>query len=212
MVLKQFFDLVKGILVLLLILDAPLLGDLDLLLRAVFPGFVPAGLVVGLPALLLGVLLTELLGFRPTALVGNINTTLARLVPTRINWRLLAFLDRLPPAFLDILAFLVVGGVRGRGGVLHSGDLGSLLSSDLLAESFSQESLAQQMLTEQVKVEQVDAALLPAGAVAQGGHASLGVALDLLGQLQQLRGGDVLQSLSQDLLVNVIVTFIISTM
>merc|ERR1719507_1766488 len=30
------------------------------------------------------------------------------------------------------------------------------------------------MLTEQVKVEQVDAALLPAGAVAQGGHASLG--------------------------------------
>jgi len=68
------------------------------------------------------------------------------------------------------------------------------------------------MLTEKVKVEQVDAALLPAGAVTQGGHASLGVALDLLGQLQQLRGGDVLQSLSQGLLVNVIVTFIISTM
>jgi len=213
--LKQFFDLVKGILVLLLILDAPLLGDLDLLLRAVFPGFVPAGLVVGLPAILLGVFLTELLGFRPTALVGNINTTLARLVPTRINWRLLAFLDRLPPAFLDILAFLVVRGVRrvrGGGRVLHSGHLGSLLCSDLLAESFSQESLAQKMLTEQVEVQQVDAALLPAGAVTQGGHASLGVALDLLGQLQQLRGGDVLQSLSQGLLVNVIVTVIISTM
>ena len=48
MVLKQFFDLVKGILVLLLILDAPLLGDLDLLLSAVFPGLVPAGLVVSL--------------------------------------------------------------------------------------------------------------------------------------------------------------------
>ena len=102
--------------------------------------------------------------------------------------------------------------MRGRGRVLHRRDLGSLLCSSLLAECFRQESLAQQVLTEQVKVEQVDAALLPAGAVTQGGHASLGVALELLGQLQQLRGGDILQSLSESLLVNVIMTFTISTM
>ena len=46
--LKQILDLVKGILLWLLVLHAPLLGDLDLLLCAVFPRFVPAGLVVSL--------------------------------------------------------------------------------------------------------------------------------------------------------------------
>ena len=60
------------------------------------------------------------------------------------------------------------------------------------------------LLKEQMKVEEVDAALLPAGAVTQGGHASLGAALDLLGELQQLRGGDILQSLGQGLLIKVI--------
>ena len=107
-----------------------------------------------------------------------------------LTWSLLAFLDRLPPAFLDILALLVVRSVRGVRGrrVLHSGDLGCNLCSDLLAESFSEESFAQQMLTEQMKVEKVDAALLTAGLVTQSGHTGLGVllALDLLRELQQL--------------------------
>ena len=99
--LKEFLDLVKSILLVVLTLDAPLLSHLDLLLGAVFPGFVPTGLVVSLkvkceekirldrqthlPALLLGVLLTELLGFRPAALVRNVNTALAGFVPTIVN-------------------------------------------------------------------------------------------------------------------------------
>merc|ERR1712088_186462 len=204
--LKQFLDPVEGILLFLLVLhllDTPLLGHLDLLLGAVFPGFVPAGLVVGLPAFLLGVLLTELLWLRPTALVRNVNTALTRFVPARLNWRLLALLDGLPPAFLDVLTLLVVrgvGGVRG-GGVLHSGHLRRHLRSNLLAESLLKESLA-----EQVNVEEVDAALLPTGLVTQSGHTGLGVllALDLLRKLQQLRGGNILQNLSQSLLINVV--------
>ena len=82
-------------------LDTPFLGNLDLLLGAVFPGFVPAGFVEGLkvkykekiriidtthlPAFLLGVLLAELLRLRPTALVRNVNTALTRFVPARLN-------------------------------------------------------------------------------------------------------------------------------
>merc|ERR1712088_87665 len=209
--LKQFLDPVEGILLFFLVLDlldTPLLGHLDLLLGAVFPGFVPAGLVEGLPALLLRVLLTELLWLRPTALVRNVNTALTRFVPARLNWRLLTLLDGLPPAFLDVLTLLVVrgvGGVRG-GGVLHSGHLGRHLRSNLLAESLLKESLAKQVLTEQVQVEEVDATLLPTGLVTQSGHTSLGVllALDLLRELQQLRGGNILQNLSQSLLINVV--------
>merc|ERR1712088_534140 len=209
--LKQFLDPVEGILLFFLVLDlldTPLLGHLDLLLGAVFPGFVPAGLVVGLPAFLFRVLLTELLWLRPTALVRNVNTALTRFVPARLNWRLLTLLDGLPPAFLDVLTLLVVrgvGGVRG-GGVLHSGHLGRHLRSNLLAESLLKESLAEQVLTEQVQVEEVDATLLPTGLVTQSGHTSLGVllALDLLRELQQLRGGNILQNLSQSLLINVV--------
>ena len=124
-----------------------------------------------------------------------------------LTWSLLAFLDRLPPAFLDVLALLVVRGMRGvRGrGVLHSRGLGNLLRTSLLAEELSsQKSLAQEVLTEQVEVEEVDAAFLPAGFVTQGSHAGLGVllALNLLGDLKQLRGGDVLQGLRQSLLIN----------
>ena len=98
-----------------------------------------------------------------------------------------------------------VGGVRGRG-VLHRGDLRRHLRSNLGAESLLQESLAQQVLTEQMQVEKVDAALLPTGVVTQSGHTSLGVllALNLLRELQQLRGGNVLQDLSQSLLINVV--------
>merc|ERR550532_2003700 len=204
--LKEFLDLVKSILLVVLTLDAPLLGHLDLLLGAVLPGFVPTGLVVSLPALLLGVLLTELLGFRPAPLVRNVNTALAGFVPTIVNWSL--------PAFLDILALLVVRSVRGvRGGrVLHSRDLGCNLCSDLLAESFLEESLAQQVLTEQMKVEKVDAAFLPAGSITQSGHSGLCVALQFLGDLQQLRGGDVLQSLSQGLLIDVIQELVVIIM
>merc|ERR1712088_409890 len=209
--LKQFLDPVEGILLFFLVLDlldTPLLGHLDLLLGAVFPGFVPAGLVVGLPAFLFRVLLTELLWLRPTALVRNVNTALTRFVPARLNWRLLTLLDGLPPAFLDVLTLLVVrgvGGVRG-GGVLHSGHLGRHLRSNLGAESLLKESLAKQVLTEQVQVEEVDATLLPTGLVTQSGHTSLGVllALDLLRELQQLRGGNILQNLSQSLLINVV--------
>ena len=131
-----------------------------------------------------------------------------------LTWSLLAFLDRLPPAFLDILALLVVRSVRGVRGrrVLHSGDLGCNLCSDLLAESFLEESLAQQVLTEQMKVEKVDAAFLPAGSITKSGHSGLGVALQFLGELQQLRGGDVLQSLSQGLLIDVIQELVVIIM
>ena len=131
-----------------------------------------------------------------------------------LTWSLLAFLDRLPPAFLDILALLVVRSVRGVRGrrVLHSRDLGCNLCSDLLAESFLEESLAQQVLTEQMKVEKVDAAFLPAGSITQSGHSGLGVALQFLGELQQLRGGDVLQSLSQGLLIDVIQELVVIIM
>merc|ERR1712088_621500 len=195
--LKQFLDPVEGILLFFLVLDlldTPLLGHLDLLLGAVFPRFVPAGLVVGLPAFLLGVLLTELLWLRPTALVRNVNTALTRFVPARLNWRLLA-----------LLVVRGVGGVRG-GGVLHSGHLGRHLRSNLLAESLLKESLAKQVLTEQVQVEEVDAALLPTGLVTQSGHTSLPMysALPMLRELQQLRGGNILQNLSQSLLINVV--------
>merc|ERR1719219_3163919 len=129
-------------------------------------------------------------------------------VPARLNWRLLALLDGLPPAFLDVLTLLLVRGVGGvRGGrVLHRGDLRRHLRSNLGAESLLKESLAQQVLTEQMQVEEMDAALLPTGVVTQSGHTGLGVllALNLLRELQQLRGGNVLQDLSQGLLINVV--------
>jgi len=62
-------------------------------------------------------------------------------------------------------------------------------------------ALAQEMLTEQVEVEQVKAALL--SGLSNGGHASVG-ALNLLGELEEVRGGNIFESLSQSLLINVL--------
>merc|ERR1719295_1802099 len=239
-------------LLLLLLLQTPLLGHLDLLLGAMLPRLVPAVLLVRLPTLLLWVLLTKFLGLRPAALLGNIHTALVRFLPAVLDGSLLTLLDGLPPALLDILTFLVMGGMRGVRRMRRSGEFrgrspseglaskartsdclacegftssrsasDSLTSSSLagnalassssaqdslgsLAEEMVGGSLACKMFAQEVEVEEVETPLL--SGLPDGGHSGVGTLLAQLGhllrQLQQLGGGDVLESLGQDLLIN----------
>merc|ERR1711872_71790 len=73
-----------------------------------------------------------------------------------------------------------------------------------LAEEMVGGGLAGEMLAQEVEVEEVKAPLL--SGLPDGGHSGVGTLLaqlgHLLGQLQQLRGGDVLESFGQDLLIN----------
>merc|ERR1719295_2205296 len=229
-------------LLLLLLLQTPLLGHLDLLLGAVLPRLVPAMLLVRLPTLLLWVLLAKFLGLRPAALLGNIQTALVRFLPAVLDGSLLTLLDGLPPALLDILTFLVMGGMRGVRRMRRSGEFrgrspseglaskartsdcfacegftSSRSASDTLTSSSSAQDslgslaeemigggLAGEMFAQEVEVEEVETPLL--SGLPDGGHSGVGTLLaqlsHLLGQLQQLGGGDVLESLGQDLLIN----------
>merc|ERR1719295_1960562 len=219
-------------LLLLLLLQTPLLGHLDLLLGAVLPRLVPAVLLVRLPTLLLWVLLTKFLGLRPAALLGNIHTALVRFLPAVLHGSLLTLLDGLPPALLDILTFLMMGGMRRVRRMRRSGEFrgrspgeglaSKARTSDCLAcEGFTSSrsakdglgslaeemvggSLAGEMFAQEVEVEEVETPLL--SGLPDGGHSGVGTLLaqlgHLLGQLQQLGGGDVLESFGQDLLIN----------
>merc|ERR1711973_317262 len=73
-----------------------------------------------------------------------------------------------------------------------------------LAEEMVGGGLAGEMFAQEVEVEEVETPLL--SGLPDGGNSGVGTLLaqfgHLLGQLQQLGGGDVLESLGQDLLIN----------